>query len=198
MKKTTQTKEAIENNTFDFAFCHFIPYSEKEEFAQKLVLGTVICDPEGIGYIGYRYELIRMFLIVQYYTNIDTSDWETEDGQAMIFDYMTQYGDDYRNRYGKMCEDEEFKEDIGIIDDIFNKMASSIIMMHESTSALSYRIGKAFGSILGNDDIIKALSESREINESLIQLIGKASKYDKNEKSNSSTPSPGLISFAKK
>lgn len=202
MKKATQTKDSIKDNTFDFTFCHFIPYTEKEELAQKLVLGTVICDPEGIGYISYRYELIRMFLIVQYYTNIDTSDWDTEDGRANIFDYMTQYGDDYRNRYEKMCEDEEFKADIGIVDEIFSRMASSIIMKHEHTSTLSYRIGVTFGSILGNNDIIKTQAESREVNESLIQLIEKAVKFDKTGRSNietsSSAPAPGMISFAKK
>lgn len=37
MNKIQLTQEALENNTFDFKACSFIPYRQKEEMAEKLV-----------------------------------------------------------------------------------------------------------------------------------------------------------------
>ena len=199
MDKIPFTQEALENNTFDFKATFFIPYQRKEEMAEKLVQATVICDPEGCAYMSYRYGLARMFLIAEYYTNIDTSDWDTEEGRALIFDYMTRYGDELMSHYEKMCESEEFMHDIEIVDGIFNLMYKAITLKHGQTSSLSYRIGKVFNSVLDDDDIVKTLAESREVSEKLIDMIGIFNKA-KAEKDIPASENPihGVLNFAKK
>lgn len=206
MKKIQLTQEALENNTFDFKSGSFIPYKEKEKMAEKLMQATVICDSDGVAYISYRYDLVKMFLIVQYYTNIDTSDWDTEEGQMALYDYMTSYGDCLQNRYEWMCEKEEFKHDIEIVEGIFSRMYSALAFKHEHSSTLSYKIGKAFESVLNDQDVVKTLAESREVCEKMIDMIGvfNANNANKEKTEKEGTPLnqknavPGLLNFAKK
>lgn len=195
MDKIQLTKEALENNAFDFKTTCFIPYKDKEEMAEKLAQAAVICDPEGVAYISYRYDLARMFLIAEYYTNIDTTDWDTEDGQKAVFDYMTNTCDGTESRYEKMCRSNEFMRDMAIVDSIFNLMSKAITIKHGQTSSLSYRIGKVFNSILGDDDIVKTLAESREVSEKLIDII---SVLNKSTQSSGTPTAQGMLSFAKK
>lgn len=199
MDKIQLTQEAIENNSFDFAYSMFVPYENKEAFAEKLLDKTVICDPSGASFLGYRYELVRMFLIVEYYTNIDTTDWDSEDGQKAIFDYMTSPCDGAESRYEKMCRSCEFMRDIAIVDSIFNLMYKAVTLKHSQTSSLSYRIGKVFNSVFGDDDIVKTLAESREVSEKLIDMIGIFNKA-KAEKDIPASENPihGVLNFAKK
>lgn len=203
MEKIQLNSEAMENNSFDFEFICFIPYKQKEEMAEKLALSTVICDPDGCAYMSYRYDLARMFLIAEYYTNIDTSDWDTEEGRALIFDYMTRHYNEFLSRYEKMCEMEEFKHDIAIVDGIYSRMYSSLAFKHEHTSSLSYRISKAFESILNDQDIVKTLAQSREVSEKLIDMIGifNKNKEKTNHPNNTIGQNDaihGLLNFAKK
>ena len=201
MNKIQLTQEALENNTFDFKARSFIPYQKKEEMAEKLVQATVICDPAGCTYMSYRYDQTRMFLIVKYYTNIDTSEWDTEDGHAALFDYMTRYGDELMSRYEKMCESESFKHDIAIVDNIYSRMYSSLAFKHEHTSTLSYKIGKTFESVLNDQDIVKTLAQSREVSEKMIDMLGvfNANNSDKEKtEKNHKNSVPGLLNFAKK
>lgn len=199
MDKILLTKEMLEDGSFNFEFCTFVPYQKKEEMAEKLAQATVICDPDGCAYMSYRYEPIRMFLIAEYYTNIDTSDWDTEEGQSTIFDYMTCRENKSLSRYDKMCEREEFKHDIGIVDSIYSRMYSSLASKHEHTSTLSYKIGKAFESILNDQDIVTALAQSREVSEKMIDMISVFNKT-KNEKGNTNPNATvqGVLNFAKK
>ena len=182
MKKNQMTKEALENNTFDFKACSFIPYSQKEEMAKKLAQSTVICDADGCSYMSYLYDLSRMFLIAEYYTNIDTSDWNTEEGRTAIFDYMTRYGDELMSRYEKMCENEAFKHDIEIVDNIYGRMYGALAFKHEHTSSLSYKIGKAFESVLNDQDIVKTLAQSRDVSEKMIEMLKVFKERDNKEK----------------
>lgn len=201
MKKNQLTQEALENNTFDFKACSFIPYLQKEEMAEKLVQATAICDADGCSYMSYRYDLARMFLIVEYYTNIDTSDWNTEEGQASLFDYMTRYGDELLSRYEKMCENDAFKHDIAIVNSIYSRMYTAMAFKHEHTSSLSYKIGKAFESVLNDQDIVKTLAQSREVSEKMIDMLGvfNANNSDKEKtEKNHKNSVPGLLNFAKK
>ena len=47
MEKIKLTREALENNTFEFKTCSFIPYVKKEEMAERLVLSTMIYNDGG-------------------------------------------------------------------------------------------------------------------------------------------------------
>ena len=169
--------------------------------AERLVVSTVICDPVGCAYLSYEFDLIRMFLIVEYYTNIDTSDWDTEEGQQALFDYMTRSGDSLMSRYEKMCKSDAFCRDMDIVDSIFYTMSESLKHKHEYTSTLSYRFGKAFESILTDKDIAKALAENNEVSEKMFELFAAYNKVNNSAGKDSvdSKPIvPGILNFAKK
>lgn len=194
MDKIQLTKEALENNTFDFKAACFIPYKDKEEMAEELAQATVICDPDGVAYISYRYDLARMFLIAKYYTNIDTSEWDNQEGREAIFDYMT-CSDQTQSRHERMCNSPAFKRDIEIVDELYSRMCSALMLKHEHTSALSYKIGKTFESVLNDQDIVKTLAQSREVNEKLVDMLG---IFHKATNENNLPASQGVLNFAKK
>lgn len=82
-------------------------------------------------------------------------------------------------------------------------MYSSLAFKHEHTSTLSYKIGKAFESVLNDQDIVKTLAQSREVSEKMIDMLGvfnsDKEKAEKSQKSAGQKNSiPGLLNFAKK
>ncbi len=89
-------------------------------------MSTVICNPDGCAYMSYHYDLARMFLIAEYYITIDTSDWDTEEVRASIFDYMIRC-DQSISRYENMIDNERLIRDIEIAVKIFYSMSSAII-----------------------------------------------------------------------
>ena len=57
-----------------------IPYEEKIALAEELLqLAYVIDDENGIGYLLEDYEAKELFLILKYYSDIDTSELESKD-----------------------------------------------------------------------------------------------------------------------
>lgn len=169
--------------------------------AERLVVSTVICDPSGCAYMSYKYDLIRMFLIVEYYTNVDISDWNTEDGQQAIFDYMTRSGDSPMSRYEKMCENEAFCHDLDLVENIFSLMSEAMMYKHEHSSTLSYKLGKAFESFIDDGNILKSLEEKNEINEKMLDLFSAYNEKRQRElveKSDSKPLVSGVFNFAKK
>lgn len=189
MEKIQMTREAFENDTFEFKTISFIPYAQKEEMAEKLVMATLICDSDGCAYMSYRYDLFKLFLIAEYYTNIDTTEWDSEEGHAMIFDYMTQFGNKNHSHYEWMRENAEFQSEMKIIDSIFWHMYGALSEKHELTSSLPYKIGKTFASILGDEDIIKTLAQNREVSEKMIDMMRAYKEHEE-------TPKAGTIPMA--
>ena len=137
-----------------------------------------------------------MFLIAEYYTNIDTSEWDSEDGRAMIFDYMTRCGDELTSRYDKMCGNESFVNDLHIIETIYLAMCDALTQRHEFTSSPAYKIGKVMDTVTENMDILSHLPDDHESMEKLIDVMGMLRKKD--SANDTASALPGTLSFAKR
>lgn len=135
-------------------------------------------------------------MIVEYYTNIDTTDWDTEEGLMELFDYMTRVNDEKQSKYDILCSDEAFSNDMWLVETIYGRMYKSLAAKYERTSSLSYKIGKAFESVLGDEDVIKKLAENREVGEKLIDMLGML--REEKDAGGNKNPLPGILNFAKK
>lgn len=69
--------------------------------------------------------------------------------------------------------------DLSRTEEMANRYARRTIEIYNMQNALSQKIKMSFGTILNNEDIASVISESRLVNEEMIDLLGKAEKQDK-------------------
>ena len=164
MDKKRLTQEMIDSGkSFEelgFTKISFLPYSECVACAREMVTMKAVPDPDGVMYTVFDDLAVEAYLYFKYFTDVDTDDWNTEKGRYALTDFYRK--NDLR----------EYSRDWSCIEDIYLNMYDAMEKKHNHTSSLSYKIGKAFESILGNEDIVRRIAESREINEQMIDILG--------------------------
>lgn len=69
--------------------------------------------------------------------------------------------------------------DLNRTEEMANRYARRTIEIYNMQNTLSQKVKMSFGAILNNEDIMSVISESRLVNEEMIDLLGKAEKQDK-------------------
>lgn len=115
-------------------------------------------------YPSYNFGLVQVFLQFKYMTDVDTDDWDTEEGRMILYDM---------NRRGKapFLDHLIYRRGWHEVDFIYGYLYDSLKAKHERRSTLDYKIGKTFEGILGDRDIVKVLAESREVSEKLVDML---------------------------
>lgn len=160
-----------------------IPHDVCDEWAKELVRAVAVLDPDGVCYESPDKFMMEQFLILKHVSNIDTSDWDTQDGRKKLTDFMRKHKVALYDNYYNLSQ-------------VYDLYYEAVKAKHEHTNSLSYRFTKAFESVLGDGDIVKNLAESREITEKLIDMLGVFNKAKENE-----TPLAGgvpMVMFGKK
>lgn len=154
-----------------------ISYKEIEMCAVELASLTTVLDPDGVAYRSYNFPVIEKYLMVKYFTDMNVDEMTTLSDWEKLFDEV---------------EIDRFRlEGWGLVYEIYDLLFESTKLKHEKTSSLSYKISKMLESVLADEDIVKILAESRDVNEKMIDLIRKA-EFGKKSESNT------LLKFAKK
>lgn len=156
-----------------------LTYDEKLQFAGEYARAAIVIDDGNeIAYQVYELNAVEYFLFLKYYTNIDTEDFEFEYGKA--YEFFVRHKKVFNDICGSDFQDTLF---MGM------KYLQNTISFYEKTHSLEYKVKHFLGSIL-NEDILKIVSESKLLNEELIDLLHKP-KRDNNVV-------PMFESFAKK
>ena len=96
MEKKKLTAEMIESgkgfHELGFEYVELLPYALCEECALELISQTVIVDPEDFLYRRYNSDAIEAFIMIKYFTNLDTDEWNSEDGMRSLFDFCRKSG----------------------------------------------------------------------------------------------------------
>lgn len=147
-----------------------IPMEEKERFALELAESTIVLDPEsGVAYQSYLYEVIFMFLIVKYFTNINVEELDTEDGHKKLYDYLSNNGlTDKLTSY--ICKPEN--DDLMLINDMYDKIREAISSVYREKNGLAYKIKTSFASVLSSEDLSESLAKSQDVNAKMIDVLG--------------------------
>lgn len=161
----------------------FVSFGECDAFAKELAQACVVLDPDGITYEAPDKLVHENYLTLKYFTNADVSQWSDYEGRLALFDFCKKNCLEFWSTYLSRALD------------IYESYYAAMSMKHRHVSSLSYKIGKAFESVLGDGDIVKNLAESKEVNEKLIDMLAIFEKAKENE-----TPVGGvpLTMFAKK
>lgn len=119
----------------------------------------------GIAFEGYNAELIRAFLILVHYTDLDTTPYDTGEGRQALYDILATH-DMWPDIMGIV------DEDIAEVDNICMRLESSARRNFEHTHSLQYQVLKTIQSILGTEDVTGTIAKAESLNSKLIDMLG--------------------------
>lgn len=143
----------------------------------------VFDEETGIAYEAYNAELIRTFLILKYYTDLELSKYDNPDGRAAIHDALASHG-----LWHEVMDIVDF--DVDNVDMIALKLGSSARRCFEEKHSLTHMLMKTFGTLLGNEDLTQTITKAETLNGKLIDMLAAVQKQP--------TANTGGLQLAKK
>lgn len=125
----------------------------------------MVFDESGIAYEGYNAELIRAFLILIHYTDLDLAEYDTPQGRYDVYDMIASHG-----LWKEIIE--IMDEDMADVDAICVHLQSAARRSFERKHSLEYRAGKVYESLLGTEDLAGTVAKAEGLNSKLIDLFG--------------------------
>lgn len=146
--------------------------------------GTLVFDEEaGIAYEAYNAELIRAFLILKYYTDLDLAEYDNPEGRCAVHDALASHG-----LWREIMEIVDL--DMDDVDMIAYKLGSSARRSFEEKHSLSRMVMKTFGALLGSEDLPQTVAKAEALNGKLIDMLAAVQKQP--------TANTGGLKLAKK
>ena len=147
-------------------FRRALPRKEKTWMALDLAEASLVFDEDlGVVYEGYTYELALVICMMRYYSDLDMSAYEDEDGWYALYDILESNAL-LDNLFDMLCCD------LDSVREIYEKIKAAAARTFERKHSLGYRAGKAFGSILTDEDIATTLAKAEGVNSTMIDLLG--------------------------
>ena len=126
-------------------------------------------EDAGIAYETYNAELIRAFLILRYYTDLDLAEYDNQDGRCMVHDALASHG-----MWREIMDIVD--ADMDDVDVIAYKLGSSARRSFEEKHSLSRLVMKTFGALLGTEDLMQTIAKAETLNGKLIDMLGAVQK----------------------
>ena len=146
----------------------------------------VFDEESGIAYEGYNADLIRAFLILVHYTDLDLTDYDTPQGRYELYDMIASHG-----LWPEIMDIVD--GDMADVDGICLKLQASARHNFERKRSLEYRFGKVFESLLGTENLAETVAKAEGLNSKLIDMLGGALQKTQPVKAGA-----GGMQFAKK
>ena len=119
----------------------------------------------GIAFEGYNADLIRAFLVLVHYTDLDTSVFDTAQGRQELFDIIATHG-----LWESIMEIVE--DDLEDVDCISARLETSARRSFEHEHSLHFQALKTFQSLLGTEDVTETIAKAEGLNSKLIDMLG--------------------------
>ena len=168
-----------------------VPYATKEAMAHDMAESIIMIHDESCTYESSDYNKIKMHMIAEYYTDIDTDGVEPE----TVADFLINNGMIY-DIMDIVCDD--FEE----VEDILWRLQRSVAKTYEDDKSLTKAIRSNFGFLFTGEDINESISQAEHARDTLFEALGALRKLESEraEKIDDGKVMVGgnLISFAKK
>lgn len=168
-----------------------IPYADKRAFAEEQVSKTQVQDEQlGICYSSPAYHMIRKYLFIKYYTNIDVSTVaDDETGYETVYDFADSYGL-FDQEIMKACEADQ---------DMVDSIAAGTDWALVKTFEAAHSLGNMVKPLL-NTSVDTNNSETKELIEKLIDMKGALLEKEESETKTAKPVTVGgaVINFAKR
>ena len=141
-----------------------ISSAERDELGAEYAAHAVVIDEEKeMAYSTADDTVLLNYLMFKYYTNLDVEDYAHDMG--MFFDIVY----DYRNEVQNIC-----KEDWYISNEVCFGCSCMLKTVYSQEHSIGHKLMLALKGVLTGEDLMKRLSESKIINEEMIDLIANA------------------------
>ena len=122
-------------------------------------------EKTGMAFEGYNAELIRAFLILVHYSNLDTTQYDTGEGRQELYDILATH-DMWDDILGIV------ETDMEDVDNIIMRLETSARRNFEQTHSLQFQVLKTFQSLLGTEDATETIAKAESLNSKLIDMLG--------------------------
>lgn len=137
----------------------------------------VFDEAAGIAYESYNANLIRAFLILVHYTDLDLAEYDTPEGRYAAYDAVSSHGLWPEIMAIVAC-------DMDAVDDIAAKLRHSAKRCFERQHSLECQIGRTFASLLGTENLTETIAKAEGLNSKLIDALGALQKEQKSAEIN--------------
>lgn len=145
----------------------------------------MVFDEElGLAYEGYNAELLRAFLILVHYTDLELDEFDNADGRHDVYDAIASH-----SLWDKIMDIVD--TDMADVDGICMRLEGSARKTFERRHSMEYRLGKTFASLLGTEDLMETVAKAEGLNTKLVDVLD--AMRDKKQHSE-----VGGVRFAKK
>lgn len=143
-----------------------ISCEDKDAFAIDYASRMCIIDEaKEIAYKNIDAEIILVFLMFKYYTNVDVSEYEDDIGK--FYDHAGEY----RYTIFDICMD-----DMCLTEKMSNNCANRMIDNYNKEHSFGHKLMMSLNGVITGEDIMKRLAESKIINEEMIDILDRAGK----------------------
>ena len=125
----------------------------------------VFDEESGIAYEGYNAELLRAFLILVYYTDLDLADYDTMEGRQLVYDALSTHG-----LWDNILQ--IVNEDMRVVAAICTQLMEASKRNFEHKYTMEYKLRKVFDSLLGTENLVETIAKAEGLNSKLIDLMG--------------------------
>lgn len=125
----------------------------------------VFDEESGIAYEGYNAELMRAFLILVYYTDLDLVGYDTMEGRQLVYDTLSSHG-----LWDNILQ--IVNEDMRVVAAICMQLAEASKRNFEHKQTMEYKLSKVFESLLGTENLVETIAKAEGLNSKLIDLLG--------------------------
>ena len=156
VEKKQLTKEMLDKGFNEAGFKVVetpLPYSDVESAALELMNLAVIIDPIGVVYEDYSYDLEYTYIILKYFTDLDTENWDKE----TLYQFV-----------GLAFYDIKVNVNIFRFDDMIYRMRKMVEKRTARENSLDYKLGKLVDAYINMN-----LEEAQNNTEKIIRMINK-------------------------
>ncbi|MDO4549387.1 MAG: hypothetical protein Q4D04_14955 [Clostridia bacterium] len=150
--------------------------------------GMLVFDEEsGLAYEGYNSETMRVMCVMNHYTDLDVSDYDTADGRYALHDILESTG--ALKQILELVED-----DLLEVESIYHSLRVAAQRTFEHTHSLKYMAQKSLGGLLTGEDITESIAKASAINNKMVEMLGALGR----EKAAKPSIGGNVMQFAKK
>ncbi len=135
-------------------------------------MALVMDEDCGIAYEGYNAELIRAFLILCHYTDMELAEYDTAEGRREVYDIVASHG--LWPEIMKIMDD-----DLADVEGICYRLMHSVKRSFEQKHSLEHRFSKVFESLLGTENLADTIARAEGLNSKLIDMLGALQQEEK-------------------
>lgn len=141
----------------------------------------------GLVYEAYTVELVLVICMLRYYTDLDMTEYESEEGWYTLYDILESHGI-LNHLLARLAPDLER------VRAIYATIREASAKTFQHRHSLDYLAKKSFGSLLSTEDITETIAKASDMNNTMVDLVDAFSKLGTPGK----MATGGLLQFARR